>query len=189
MGFLICDKCEGYYELKNGERPEDFDRCECGGKLEYTEGVEKKTGTRRLTGAKYARKLGGVLIGAAVIAVSFYISSPDPNHSNFAYYNTISPYLWGAGGLVAALLAGGNIRSAVASGFCAALISGLMVLIFYYYTSLSTYLGPSTPDNMALLGALGVIFILIPGVLAVAGGLTGGIARKIVLKITKYNKG
>jgi len=35
-GYLVCNKCEGYYELKPGESPDDFtDKCECGGKLEY----------------------------------------------------------------------------------------------------------------------------------------------------------
>lgn len=34
MGFLVCNKCEGYYELKPGESPNDFDKnCECGGRL------------------------------------------------------------------------------------------------------------------------------------------------------------
>ncbi|AEG17290.1 hypothetical protein [Methanobacterium paludis] len=34
-GYLICKKCGGYYELQPGESPEDFDSCQCGGKLEY----------------------------------------------------------------------------------------------------------------------------------------------------------
>ena len=35
-GYLICDKCNGYYELKQGEAPDDFsDECECGGKLKH----------------------------------------------------------------------------------------------------------------------------------------------------------
>lgn len=34
MGYLICDECEGYYELKSGESSEDFDLiCNCGGTL------------------------------------------------------------------------------------------------------------------------------------------------------------
>lgn len=38
MGFLVCNKCGGYYELQKGEVPEDFaDRCECGGTLKYVE--------------------------------------------------------------------------------------------------------------------------------------------------------
>jgi heat shock protein HtpX len=34
-GYLVCDKCGGYYELQPGESPEDFEQCQCGGKLEY----------------------------------------------------------------------------------------------------------------------------------------------------------
>lgn len=33
--YLICEKCGGYYELQSGESPEDFQECECGGKLKY----------------------------------------------------------------------------------------------------------------------------------------------------------
>ena len=36
MGYLICEKCGGYYELQSGERPEDFDKCNCGGQLIYS---------------------------------------------------------------------------------------------------------------------------------------------------------
>lgn len=36
MGYLICDKCGGYYELLPGESPEDYEECECGGKLRYS---------------------------------------------------------------------------------------------------------------------------------------------------------
>lgn len=35
MGYLICDKCEGYYELQPGERMGDFDKCRCGGELRW----------------------------------------------------------------------------------------------------------------------------------------------------------
>jgi Protein of unknown function (DUF4013) len=34
-GYLICGTCGGYYELQHGESPEDFEDCQCGGKLEY----------------------------------------------------------------------------------------------------------------------------------------------------------
>lgn len=39
-GYMVCDKCNGYYKLQAGESPEDFtSRCECGGKLEYQDSV------------------------------------------------------------------------------------------------------------------------------------------------------
>lgn len=35
-GYLVCDKCNSYYELQKGESPDDFtSECECGGKLEF----------------------------------------------------------------------------------------------------------------------------------------------------------
>jgi len=36
MGYLICDKCRGYYKLQPGELPADFtDKCPCGGNLRF----------------------------------------------------------------------------------------------------------------------------------------------------------
>lgn len=37
-GYLVCNKCEGYYELEPGESADDFsDECTCGGRLEHHE--------------------------------------------------------------------------------------------------------------------------------------------------------
>lgn len=41
MSYVICEKCSGYYELEEGESPKDFDRCQCGGNLEYFEHVNE----------------------------------------------------------------------------------------------------------------------------------------------------
>lgn len=35
MGFLVCEKCGGYYKLQDGESPDDFEQCHCGGRLKY----------------------------------------------------------------------------------------------------------------------------------------------------------
>ncbi|AEG17520.1 hypothetical protein MSWAN_0481 [Methanobacterium paludis] len=32
---MVCENCKGYYQLKDGESPEDFERCECGSPLDY----------------------------------------------------------------------------------------------------------------------------------------------------------
>lgn len=41
MGYLICVKCGGYYELQPGEKPEDFsNECKCGGELIYSESLD-----------------------------------------------------------------------------------------------------------------------------------------------------
>lgn len=40
MGYLKCQKCGGYYQLRDGESSDDFSRCLCGGSLIYTESIE-----------------------------------------------------------------------------------------------------------------------------------------------------
>ena len=41
MGYLVCEGCGGYYELQEGESPEDFEGCsECGSPLTYFENLE-----------------------------------------------------------------------------------------------------------------------------------------------------
>jgi len=45
-GFLVCEKCNGYYKLHEGEYPEDFDKCQCGGKLKYYEDISEFENTK-----------------------------------------------------------------------------------------------------------------------------------------------
>ena len=42
MGYVICEKCGGYYELEEGESLEDFEACNCGGTLSYVESIQKE---------------------------------------------------------------------------------------------------------------------------------------------------
>ena len=35
MGYLVCEKCKGYYKLREDESWEDFSKCECDGNLKY----------------------------------------------------------------------------------------------------------------------------------------------------------
>lgn len=42
-GYLVCDKCQGFYELGVDESPDNFQlECECGGKLEFKESLSEK---------------------------------------------------------------------------------------------------------------------------------------------------
>ncbi|HMK53405.1 MAG TPA: nuclease-related domain-containing protein [Methanobacteriaceae archaeon] len=42
MGYIRCENCGGYYELNEGESVEDFEACQCGGKLVYTKEIHAK---------------------------------------------------------------------------------------------------------------------------------------------------
>lgn len=39
-GYMVCDKCAGYYKLQKGESPYDFDVCQCGGNLMYYKDID-----------------------------------------------------------------------------------------------------------------------------------------------------
>jgi heat shock protein HtpX len=42
-GYLVCKKCNGYYESQPNESPDDFtDKCECGGELKYVEKIDNE---------------------------------------------------------------------------------------------------------------------------------------------------
>lgn len=39
-GYLVCDKCNQYYQLQPDESPDDFtEECECGGNLQYQDSI------------------------------------------------------------------------------------------------------------------------------------------------------
>lgn len=43
MGYLECKKCGGIYELQEGESPDDYDVCHCGGEIEYYQSHDELT--------------------------------------------------------------------------------------------------------------------------------------------------
>ena len=181
MGYLKCTKCEGYYQLPDEESPEDYDQCQCGGTLEYVDEIQNQKLSDKLLDALNFRRIVGVITGAAVILVSFLIYSPDPYASTFVYNNNISFYLWGVGGFIAALISGGNIRSGASNGFYAASVSGLLViLVFYYIINTFGISEPTLPDTFAFLAALGAIYLLIPSLFSMIGGLIASLSRRIL---------
>ena len=106
MVFLVCDKCGGYYELQEGESPEDFkDICECGGKLKYVENLNDIQGAEetpkkakplldRLKGwwdkqnkpIKAAIIIGLLFVGVIIIFGMIELYSADPG---FQKYNSL----------------------------------------------------------------------------------------------------
>lgn len=46
MSYLVCEKCGKYYELNEGKESFYFDKCECGGRLHYTESLNQNASPR-----------------------------------------------------------------------------------------------------------------------------------------------
>jgi len=183
MGYLKCDDCAGYYELQEGEYPEDFDSCHCGGHLEYTDELADLKFKDKLISYINIKRIVAVLVGGMIMLLSFYLFSPDPYSANFAYNDNASFYIWFAGGLVAALLAGGNIRSGASNGFYSAILSGLLVIIYFYLITNNYFNNPVLADNLALFAALCAVYLFIPAIFSVSGGLIAIIARKTFKKL------
>ena len=41
MGYLICSKCKGYYQITDGQSPGNYtDQCSCGGKIRYVDNLD-----------------------------------------------------------------------------------------------------------------------------------------------------
>lgn len=182
VGYLICEECAGYYELQDGEYPEDFDRCECGGNLEYVEEVKHQESSDDIFYNPLMRRIAGILVGAFMMVLPYSMLSPDPYSETFVYFSNLSFLIWGAGGLAAALIAGGNVRSGVSNGLYSAFISGLVIITYYFWVIDNYFTNPTLADNLALFGALCVVYILVPAVFSMVGGLIAGLARKILTK-------
>lgn len=63
MSYLECEKCGGRYELREGESPDDFESCECGGKLRHVHPQITPIKKQRM---KFTTK---ILIGIVIVLV------------------------------------------------------------------------------------------------------------------------
>lgn len=71
-GYLVCDNCQGSYELQPGEKPEDFsDECECGGNLTYLKNISNPNREEDTQLKKIVKK--GTIIGVVLIALIIFI--------------------------------------------------------------------------------------------------------------------
>lgn len=83
MPYLICERCGGYYQLEEDESPEDFDRCQCGGQLIYTEHIEDKPQSRGQNRGKKVYVLVSFFIILVVVAAAF-MANVIPNFGGAA---------------------------------------------------------------------------------------------------------
>ncbi len=52
MGYLKCKSCGGRYDLEHEESPDDFECCQCGGKLDFYDDQGYKRMYRSVSGKK-----------------------------------------------------------------------------------------------------------------------------------------
>ena len=92
-GYFVCENCGGLYELQEGESPEDFESCECGGKLLYTKDPRNLSNHTNISQDKNASKLKNeslidefvkklnlraLIIGFIIVIILSYLTSAFP---------------------------------------------------------------------------------------------------------------
>ncbi|MDI6724004.1 MAG: DUF1616 domain-containing protein [Methanobacterium sp.] len=73
--YVICEKCHGYYRLKRDEFPEDFEHCQCGGDLKYSESSYIKP-------EKIEKNLKTSGLGKSSRLKQFKIKSPESEYKD-----------------------------------------------------------------------------------------------------------
>lgn len=71
-GYLVCENCQGVYELQSGEKPDDFsDECECGGKLIFTKTISENPMKEDSRNKKIIRN--GLIIFVVLFVLAIFI--------------------------------------------------------------------------------------------------------------------
>ena len=101
MGYLVCKDCGDYYELQPGETANDFDKCQCGGKLIYRKhlnsGIDdfKDSSPEKSSKTKLPLKylgLGALFVFGLLIkfhAFNFIIPYLARSNSNFLFSSPV----------------------------------------------------------------------------------------------------
>ncbi len=185
MDYLVCKKCKGYYELMEGESPKDFDKCQCGGELNYVETADVNSVLLKKSklSSNCIIRIVGVLFGSSIMLIPYYLYSPFPTSPSFVFINIDSFLLWGVGGFAAAFIAGEKMMDGAADGLYSAMISGLMVIIIFYILLTNGFNNSSLIDNIAFFAILSLLYMLIPGICGIIGGLIGISIRTVLNKL------
>ena len=105
MGYLVCKNCGYHYELQPGETANDFDLCQCGGKLIYRKHLNsaiddfkdsspEKSSKNKLYNSKMVKPMGlGILFIFGLLikfhAFNYIIYYFARSNSNFLFSSPV----------------------------------------------------------------------------------------------------
>lgn len=73
MGYLKCKSCGGCYDLKPREAPDDFERCGCGGQLEYYDDRDQDRGYKDVYSVKKRSKTSPVIKILVILVLGYLL--------------------------------------------------------------------------------------------------------------------
>lgn len=175
-GYLLCDKCGGYYLLQDGESAQDFEECSCGGKLEYNGAMDKTVFPESVDDGMVKNKWDWRIIGGGSIftLVAMYLSGGS----------LLSPLI---AGIIFVRKAEVNYRGGIKHGF----LMGVSGMAFYQLSVpflqnqwFKTELLPDfTAEGVFFFLFIVVVLLLIGGISGLIGGILGVFAEKLRNKV------
>lgn len=217
-GYLRCENCNGYYELEEGEDPDDFERCQCGGGLEFVPNIGLEQHVNEIEpllhrinssfGMERSIIIGVIvsLIFGGVYGLFVYLGFYEIYTSIIAYIPLISA------GIVTSYLYYGDefdsIKYAAIAGSIASILNflgnilimgweGYLDFVFFnsFYKSDIIFLPDSTfylvpSSGSVIIFTLFKIFqaIILGGILALIGGFIGIIIKNRIPSTRTINK-
>jgi len=188
--YIVCEKCGGLYELKKGESLENFDSCECGGKLKVFEESNKES-DQPIIKQNYEDKLLDVLVDLkeninlkaifigttvglllAVIFSLLILNNPFALIYSQLILNNYIPFTF-VSALITGYIVGKNpkygILNGVISGLIATTISLIIIIFTINYTIVVSF--PNyTPLDFSIFSSVftdfTILIIILVGVLA-----------------------
>ncbi len=171
MSYLVCNKCGSYYELQEGENPEEFNlTCECGGKLQYKKSIKSDN-------SNWEIDLKALLVGLTItyfLAVLSYISH------QYYFLNYFVPLV---GGFLTSYIASGSGKKRVFNSFIVIIIASISVfLLFIHLNGYSQFI-----NDFGMLYIINIIMMsLLPFILPfiIIGTFSGYVA--VIIKDMSY---
>lgn len=175
MGYMVCEECGKYFELKPDESHEDFGKCECGGTLKYVENLDlppenvshsPNRETNNLD--KTPKPLNWVKLGVTSVLTAILIVILAENYFIAAYLVWFIPLVMGG---IWAYLNRLNVISGVKEGFILGFTAMLMVVVFALITAGITR--GITGDDVLEIEFL-ILSIIVFGIIGSIGGAIPG---------------
>ncbi|HEX7467540.1 MAG TPA: hypothetical protein VF324_02985 [Methanobacterium sp.] len=181
MSYLLCKECGKYYELKEGKSSFNYERCQCGGKLNYVDSLKtsniaenSKPQNQKSKGIKwFAVFIGfGFLIISLILTVLALFGTNIPQSAAdipiklLTEFTVITIFLTIISGITAAYISGSrDYRDGIMNGSLVGVVLGVLLGIF---------------GGVTIFGGGIIIF----GSLSIIGGLLGTLLRKLLDKGT-----
>lgn len=116
------------------------------------------------------KEISAVLIGAIIMLTPYLFVHSNP----IGVFSVFAWVIWIIGGFIAAFIVRASIKYGVLNGFLGAVISGVIILIVYNPVISAQYTGTNA-YTLGILTVNVVLFIGIPGIFGIVGGLIEGV--------------